>query len=214
MFRPEKAEDWEEFRDVITVLYQNNTLSEVIVQMKTLHFFSATPKQYKTKFKEWGLTTKYVKGTEYEELLEQEEQDEYNVRGKRVSHQDVARFKRRREKSESKAKGGSSGKSSSSSKGGSASSASGMDTGYEYEYYDTSGEGGGGGAYMISSGDYMAYTTSGAAGGGGGTYITADGTPVTTATDYGAYAYDTSGGAAQGYDPNLEGGYQQQGYGE
>ena len=42
MFRPEKAEDWEEFREIITALYQSNTLSEVIVQMKTQHFFSAT----------------------------------------------------------------------------------------------------------------------------------------------------------------------------
>lgn len=66
---------------------------------------------------------------------------------------------------------------------------------------------------MVASGDYMGYTTSGT--GGGGAYITADGTPVTTAAGYGAYTYDTTGGTGEVYDPNLEGGYQQQqGYGK
>lgn len=81
-----------------------------------------------------------------------------------------------------------------------------------YDYYDNGGEGSSG-AYMVASGDYMGYTTSGT--GGGGAYITADGTPVTTGAGYGAYSYDTTGGAGEVYDPNLEGGYQQQqGYGK
>jgi hypothetical protein len=122
----------------------------------------------------------------------------------------VARFKRRKEKSESKAKSGGGGKSSSKSH----SNSGGADPGSAvagYEYYDNGGEGASG-AYMVASGDYMCYTTSGA--GESDAYITSDGIPVTSAAGYGAYTYDTSG-AGETYDPNVEGGYQQQqGYGK
>lgn len=42
MFRPTKAEHWEPFREIITDLYQENTLSFVIEEMKAVHLFSAT----------------------------------------------------------------------------------------------------------------------------------------------------------------------------
>ncbi|CAK7217350.1 hypothetical protein SCUCBS95973_003119 [Sporothrix curviconia] len=220
MFRPEKPEDWELYRAVITSLYEKHTLTEVIEHMKELHFFYATPKQYKTKFREWGLTTKYVRDFEYEELLNQEEQDEYNVRGKRVSHQDVARFRRRKEKIESskgaKSKSGGSHSSSAASVADAA-----HQGGYAYGYYDDNGgEGasGGAGAYVMTSSGSGQYVVSG----DGSGYMTADGTAVTSAAagGYAGYTYDSSGvvgGEAYmdqaGYD--KQGGYsQQQGYGE
>ncbi|CAK7236101.1 hypothetical protein SBRCBS47491_009522 [Sporothrix bragantina] len=221
MFRPEKPEDWELYRAVITSLYEKHTLTEVIEHMKELHFFYATPKQYKTKFREWGLTTKYVRDFEYEELLNQEEQDEYNVRGKRVSHQDVARFRRRKEKSESsKGSKSKSGGRSSSSTSGDATAGDTAQPGYGYEYYDdNAGEGasGGSGAYMMSSSAGGQYVVTG----DGSGYMTADGTAVTSAAGgFTGYTYDASGVAGgevyidqTGYDQQA--GYsQQQAYGK
>ncbi|CAK7218576.1 hypothetical protein SEUCBS140593_003593 [Sporothrix eucalyptigena] len=208
MFRPEKPADWELYRTVITDLYGNHTLTEVTELMKELHFFYATPKQYKTKFREWGLTTKYVKDFEYEELLNQEEQDEYEVRGKRVSHQDVARFRRRKEKSESSkgSKSSRSGKSSSSAAGGAGAAAG---QAYGYEYYDDNGGEGSSGTYMASTstsgGQYVLSAD-------GGSYMTADGTAVSaTAAGYSGYAYDTSGGSGSGQIYMDQGSYDQQG---
>lgn len=48
MIRPDKPEHWEPYREVITALYSENTLSAVIEQMKIVHFFSATYADHKS----------------------------------------------------------------------------------------------------------------------------------------------------------------------
>ncbi|OAA65526.1 hypothetical protein SPI_02313 [Niveomyces insectorum RCEF 264] len=167
MFRPEKAEDWEPYREIIATLYAEHTLAFVMKEMQDVHFFSATQKQYKTKFKEWGLDTKYIKDFEYEELLNQGEQEEYNVRGKRVPYQDVARYQRRKEKSEGKGSG--KGKSSSKRKdetgGGSGASSSAYGSSSSYNAGDGSS-----GGYAFPADQYVDYAGDAGAGGYAGAY--------------------------------------------
>ena len=40
--RPEKAEDWEPYRDIIAELYRTKKLKDVMDEMETVYFFKAT----------------------------------------------------------------------------------------------------------------------------------------------------------------------------
>ncbi len=40
--RPQKAEDWEPFRDIIAELYRTKKLKEVMEEMETVYYFKAT----------------------------------------------------------------------------------------------------------------------------------------------------------------------------
>ncbi|EPE10582.1 hypothetical protein F503_05677 [Ophiostoma piceae UAMH 11346] len=133
--RPACAEDWEPYRESITDIYSQNTLAHTMDEMKASYNFSATAKQYKNKIKEWGLDNKYVKDYEYERLLQLPAQNEYIVRDKVVTHQDLARYRRRKEKNHKK--NAQSGNASSSNAGeGSSSGAGGS---YAGQYIDYSG---------------------------------------------------------------------------
>ncbi|KAL9113321.1 MAG: hypothetical protein Q9187_007644 [Circinaria calcarea] len=56
---------WEEKRDIIERLYQDNSLSDTIQIMKTEHGFRASEKAYKEKFKEWNV----AKNLKYQQAL-------------------------------------------------------------------------------------------------------------------------------------------------
>ncbi len=136
------------------------------------------PKQYKTRFKEWGIATKYITPEEYEYLLTLDEQDYYVVRGKQVPRQDVTRFARRRERNTSKSKS----KGSSNSKsGGSKNSGSGGDGG--------SGGGGGGGG----GSDVHYHDNAGEGSSTGGYAMAADYSEAGGAVDYTGFEYDQDG---------------------
>ena len=154
MIRPACAEDWEPYRETITDIYSQNTLAYTMDEMKAVYNFAATSvvlayiltlgrriltsdsaKQYKNKIKEWGLDNKYVKDYEYEMLLALPAQNEYIVRDKVVTNQDLARYRRRKEKNHKK--NTESGNASSSNTGEGASSGAGDS--YADQYIDYAG---------------------------------------------------------------------------
>lgn len=51
----ESDEEWEDKKNTILRLYQNRSLSEVISIMAAEHQFKATPRQYKKRFRKWGI---------------------------------------------------------------------------------------------------------------------------------------------------------------
>ena len=55
-------------------------------------------KQYKTKLHLWGLTNKYITGSEYEELIRKGKRHEYYVRNRRVTHRAIVRYQYRKDK--------------------------------------------------------------------------------------------------------------------
>ena len=85
---------WERHKENIALLYAKHTLAHVMSEMKNVHGFSATEKQFKRKLTCWGLDKK-VKSHEFESLL-RDPNGARKVRGIEVSESKVRRWKTRR----------------------------------------------------------------------------------------------------------------------
>ncbi|KAK3390815.1 Clr5 domain-containing protein [Podospora didyma] len=104
MFRPNKPEDWEPYRELIANLYNEMKLKDVMTEMQMVYHFKATEKQYKTQLKKWNLDTKYIKSSEYLAMIQTKRQREaenppketrFVLRGRPVDPKDITRFEKR-----------------------------------------------------------------------------------------------------------------------
>jgi hypothetical protein len=119
--RPESSSDWEPYREIISQLYEEIRLKDVIVEMERSYNFKATydrsiittmdsalinarEKQYKTQIKRWSLDTKYTKGPEYLAMIKAKRRRErgnppkdtlFTLRGRPIDPKDIARFEKR-----------------------------------------------------------------------------------------------------------------------
>ncbi|KAK5657797.1 hypothetical protein OQA88_2870 [Cercophora sp. LCS_1] len=107
MFRPQKPEDWEGYKDTIAALYNENKLKDVMKEMEKTWSFKATEKQYKTQIKKWNLDTKYIKASEYMAMIKIKRAREkenppkktrFALRGRFVDPKDITRFEKRASK--------------------------------------------------------------------------------------------------------------------
>lgn len=115
--------DWEGYRDIISELYSNNELREVMRIMQEEHEFRATYvdwrihpispntqtelhsiKQYKTQITKWGLDKKRIKASEYKAMLKvqrrREQQEppkatQFFLHGREVPLGKISRFESR-----------------------------------------------------------------------------------------------------------------------
>ncbi|RKU48907.1 hypothetical protein DL546_008856 [Coniochaeta pulveracea] len=104
MVRPASSSDWEPYREVISQLYEEIRLKDVIIEMERSYNFKATEKQYKTQIKKWSLDTKYTKGSEYLAMIKTKRRRErgnppkdtvFTLRGRPIDPKDIARFEKR-----------------------------------------------------------------------------------------------------------------------
>ncbi|KAB5532564.1 Clr5 domain-containing protein [Coniochaeta sp. 2T2.1] len=102
--RPTNPEDWEPYKDVISHLYTEVKLKDVMREMERSYGFKATEKQYKTQIKKWCLDTKYVKSSEYLAMIKWKRRRErenppketrFTLRGRLIDPRDIVRFEKR-----------------------------------------------------------------------------------------------------------------------
>ncbi|KAI1076619.1 hypothetical protein F5B20DRAFT_313740 [Whalleya microplaca] len=103
-FRPKHAEDWEEWREIISELYKTMELKVVMREMEEVHRFKATEKQYKIKLTAWGLDKKYIRPQEYLAMVKKKRKREtgqhskatqFKLRGEDVNMDNVTRWEKR-----------------------------------------------------------------------------------------------------------------------
>lgn len=133
--RPDKAEDWEPYREIIADMYRTMKLKDVMEEMEKSYGFKGTIRQYKGKIKAWGLDTKYTKTSEYLEVIRHDKErgespgPARTSSGKQISESSLNRFKKRAEKRGILPSNGS------SSSSGHAADQQGYEQGYYEDYY-------------------------------------------------------------------------------
>ena len=101
---PTLSTGWDKYREIVEQLYveEDKSLPTVIEELKRIHGFSATERQYKRKISEWHLD-KNVKDDEMRAIIATQEsrlregkQSSFFIRGRQVDPLKIRRFVRRK----------------------------------------------------------------------------------------------------------------------